>query len=187
MPHENIDHLIPLIRADQIAYAYSLVEVRADENECFEWHGTHSAEGYGRVGFTLAGIGCKRFAAHRLMYILARGQIGMLVIDHLCNNKGCVNVRHLAAVTQQRNTSRYHDENPVLICGSGLHEMSGGNVMIRADGRRTCRTCKYEKVNANKRRIYAERKAAGENPKLPRWKAREAALRTTPEPNLEES
>jgi predicted XRE-type DNA-binding protein len=69
------------------------------ETGCHEWKGGITVNGYGVTG---NGGGCKR--AHRRMWELKVGQIPQgMVIRHLCHNRKCVNIDHLAVGTHQDN------------------------------------------------------------------------------------
>lgn len=74
---------------------------------CWTYAGGHHANGY--VAHSLGGSGAAY--GHRFAYELFVGPIADgLVIDHLCNNKGCVNPDHLQAVTQGENVRRYYED-----------------------------------------------------------------------------
>jgi len=70
---------------------------------CREWRGLRSVEGYGTI--RINGIS---HVAHRVAWIIhhQRSIPADLVIDHLCCNKGCVNPKHLEAVTAGTNMAR---------------------------------------------------------------------------------
>jgi hypothetical protein len=73
---------------------------------CWPWCGYITPQGYGRYNRTIGG---KRRAiqAHRLVYETEVGPIpeGMS-LDHLCQNKWCVNPHHMEVVTRGENVSR---------------------------------------------------------------------------------
>ena len=72
---------------------------------CWEWH-TKGADGYGKVRY----LG-KSYLAHRFVYAYFLGNIeDYLVLDHLCQNKCCVNPYHLEKVEQWENIRRYHSK-----------------------------------------------------------------------------
>lgn len=82
----------------------------ADENECWEWLGSRTYNGYGR--FPLNG-GKKTVRAHRYMFELVIGPIlDGLEIDHVkkkgCMFRHCVNPTHLEPVTRKENAQRIY-------------------------------------------------------------------------------
>jgi hypothetical protein len=66
---------------------------------CWTWLGQIKPQGYGAIE-----LNGKPMLAHRLSYMLNVGSIPEgAVIHHKCNNKGCVNPKHLDAVTPKQN------------------------------------------------------------------------------------
>ena len=75
------------------------------QDKCWKWMGMKSVEGYGQIYFH-----GKVVRTHRLLYEIVRGNISHgMVLDHVCENKWCVNPDHLEEVTRVENMTRYHD------------------------------------------------------------------------------
>jgi hypothetical protein len=98
--------------------------------------------------YSLFSIKGKNFGAHRISYIIAKGEIPFgFVIDHLCKNTRCVNPDHLEAVTQKTNIQRNY-----IICKKCGHEFE-----LKKDnsGKRRCTNCRkkyYKKWNKSDHR-----------------------------------
>ena len=75
-------------------------EDRGYETACLIWPGAVNHHGYGRAWGG---------QAHRVFWERERGPIpDGLELDHLCEQRDCVNVDHLEPVTHAENTRRAH-------------------------------------------------------------------------------
>jgi len=75
--------------------------VRDPETECLEWTAGGSG-GYGALR-----VDRRMRKSHQIAWLLAGRELTPgLELDHLCRNRGCVNVAHLEQVTHRENVRR---------------------------------------------------------------------------------
>ena len=121
---------------------------RVDKGEnCWIWRGGKSSQRYGSFRNKLV---------HRYAYEYYHGSIPPnMTIDHLCNEKLCVNPSHLAVVTREENVLRgktitaFNKKKTHCIRG---HVFSIENVYHRPSKphHRSCRKCQQQRERAYK-------------------------------------
>lgn len=88
------------------------------DGDCHLHNGTNNGHGYAMF-YYLTGQYAHRYAWERINGKIPYG----MTIDHLCENKRCVNINHLEMVTGAENTRRYSERR--TICKNGLHPKYG--------------------------------------------------------------
>ena len=118
--------------------------------KCWNW--TRKLDnGYGRISFK-----GKNWKVYKLLYIWKNGEIPKwrsfadLELDHICNNRACVNPEHLKLISHKENTLKGNGVTAInarkILCKYG-HPLSPDN-----RGHRKCKECMriYEKSRNRK-------------------------------------
>lgn len=71
---------------------------------CWDWMGYRNIEGYGQFKWNNVTSRAHRVIFQELVGLIPDG----LYVDHMCNNKSCVNPSHLEAVTHEENMKRHY-------------------------------------------------------------------------------
>jgi hypothetical protein len=121
---------------------------------CWEWQGSMTPAGYGRLGVEWETIQAHRYIYERLVGPIPEG----LTIDHLCKNTRCVNPRHLEPVTAGVNTLRGDGPSGQNLrkthCMRG-HEFTPENIRRTSRGGRGCIAC-FREYDARWKRTWRE-------------------------------
>lgn len=108
---------------------------------CWEWLASSTHDGYPLFNLSQPK---RRELAHRVAFKALAGPIPpALELDHVCRVRGCVNHRHLEAVTRRVNTLRGATLSARNLakthCSKG-HEFTAANT-YKWRGKRNCRAC----------------------------------------------
>ncbi|PXH62351.1 HNH endonuclease signature motif containing protein [Klebsiella variicola] len=110
------------------------------ETGCWIFTGSRLPSGYG-----ILWNGARPTGAHRISFQLYKGEIPAgKEIDHICNNRSCVNPAHLQAISHKENIHKSSTLMGVNArkshCKRG-HPLNGENLHITPLGARQCKEC----------------------------------------------
>lgn len=163
----------------EVTLEWVLSKTKEDpETGCLVWTLALSPKGYSRFNPT-RGVTVQ---AHRYVYEQIVGPIPEgYHIDHLCRNRGCINVKHLEAVPPVVNQQRGLLGvlfTPPATCRNRGHDLTLPGAYIRGKGCVECRKIAIKRGNdkGNARRSAEERAA---NPTFGRPENRALGIRLT--------
>jgi len=110
---------------------------------CWTWQGSCTRGGYGQFGLSR-----KVVYAHRVAFAIKHKRFldPDKVLDHLCQNRICVNPDHLDEVTMRENLRRGSKFNGNKTHCKNGHLYSANNLYNTKNGWRVCRKCRLDTV-----------------------------------------
>ncbi len=109
------------------------------EGNCHIWQGYLDKDGYGSFYFRK-----KLRRAHRVAYFMVVGDIPKgMVVDHICNNRPCVNPSHLRLLTPKANSL---DSRSIPAQNARKTHCPKGHPYDRFYGQRYCSICEAAKT-----------------------------------------
>lgn len=121
-----------------------------DGNGCWVWTRVLNSRGYARIC-----VNNKMVLAHRWIWMRWNGEIpDGLCVDHICENKRCVNPDHMQLLTPRDNILRSCPPKTRCPKGHVLDEVG----YYMDSGRRRCKPCHLERTNARYHRRMANKK-----------------------------
>lgn len=128
-----------------------------DQNQCWEWQGCFSGSQISYPYFRYNGS-TKR--AHKFSYKYFKGEVpDGITVNHDCNNKKCVNPKHLSLMTIQENLKlrlprKIEDRTQ---CKKG-HPLTGDNLYLYRGRTKQCYICKKEYMRHYSKTYYQQKK-----------------------------
>ncbi|MCH8852769.1 MAG: HNH endonuclease [Planctomycetes bacterium] len=137
----------------QRTYDRILSRSRRTPEGCLVWEGNKTPKGYGTIGYYVRGKKPKAYV-HRVVWQYNYGEMADgLVTDHLCRNRGCVEISHLEAVTPRVNILR--GESVVAKNARKTHCLRGHPFDGTQLNGRKCKSCDRERVRERRQTSHA--------------------------------
>lgn len=162
------------------------VKVRG-EDECWPWLAARHVQGYGAFAFTKYKIVTAHRAAWAITYNRHRLPSSKLHVMHSCDNKICVNPKHLELGTASKNEKdamlrfRKIPTRPILkkYCKRG-HRRSHDNTIMKIGGKNkkpypVCKTCTRDNDRASKERLRSPERTRQNTLYMREYRARKRA------------
>jgi len=111
---------------------------------CVLWEGGVSTKGYG-----ITRINGRQTRVHQLAYLMSKGPIPLgFVVHHTCNNKLCINPKHLELVSTEEHI-KIHPPNQYKYATHCIHGHEFTPINTLYSGRqRYCKECKRKRSRA---------------------------------------
>lgn len=119
--------------------------------ECWEWRGAKIASGYAVMGRAYRGGYAHRWAYEHFVGPIPPG----LCIDHMCENKGCVNPTHMRVLTSGQN-SLASGNSPTRLNSLKTACSKCGGPFVHTKKGRICRPCVNAYARETQRKIHMD-------------------------------